>query len=131
MPAVKPRRPQGVPQRGNMNRALSHLSVACAICLAVECFYPCSVRADGEDRQPGTELSAGQPPVAARDPRLPPLLPGEQVNAGGNTMKMWSTSGPVPVGEPAQPFAGPNPTFGPNSQLPQGIGVIVDQRRKK
>lgn len=31
------------------------------------------------------------------DSRLPPALPGEEVSDGKKTMKLWSTSGPVPV----------------------------------
>jgi hypothetical protein len=58
------------------------------------------------------------------DPRLPPVLPGEMVIRNGRPMRVWSTSGPVPVSPPAAE---------PTSQvtLPNGIGgIIVDGRRE-
>ena len=49
------------------------------------------------------------------DPRLPPLIPGEEVTGeDGQKMKVWSSSGPVPR------EATPVP------QQIDGVGVIVD-----
>lgn len=36
-------------------------------------------------------------PEPTLDPRLPPVLPGEEVERGGKKMKVWSSSGPVYV----------------------------------
>lgn len=65
---------------------------------------------------------------ATFDPRLPPVLPGEEVKDGRGTSKIWSTSGPVPVGTIAEPYWQGGDGGG---QLPPGLGVIVDQRREK
>jgi hypothetical protein len=64
------------------------------------------------------------------DPRLPPVLPGEEVSVGGKRMRLWSTSGPVPVSPAAQAPAAaqvPGEGLAPNVDL-GGLGVIVDQR---
>lgn len=55
------------------------------------------------------------------DPRLPPVLPGELiVTEEGERMRVWSSSGPVPVNPPPQPQA-----FGTAGGL---AGVVVDAR---
>ena len=57
---------------------------------------------------------------ASFDKRLPPVLPGERVSDDGHTMRVWSTTGPVPVSSaPAAPSAGESVDLG---------GVIVDER---
>lgn len=58
------------------------------------------------------------------DRRLPPVYPGEEVSDGKKTIKVWSTSGPVPVNRPA---AAPQP-FDQNVQGTGPISVIVDER---
>lgn len=62
---------------------------------------------------------------ASFDKRLPPVFPGEEVRDNGKKIKVWSTSGPVPVSPPPQPFDTYN-----GRQLPSGTGVIVDRRRE-
>lgn len=57
---------------------------------------------------------------ASFDKRLPPVLPGEEVKDSGKKMKVWSTSGPVPVAQPPEPWKG---------TIPPGLGIIVDQRK--
>ncbi len=63
-----------------------------------------------------------QPTTRQNDPRLPPVLPGEEVvTESGQRMRVWSSAGPVPV----------NPR--PTAQTLQGNGyggpsVIVDGR---
>jgi hypothetical protein len=42
------------------------------------------------------------------DKRLPPVYPGEEVSDGKRTIKVWSTSGPVPVSEAPEPFHRPS-----------------------
>ena len=62
---------------------------------------------------------------ASFDKRLPPVLPGEEVSDGKNRMKMWSTSGPVPVSAAPEPWK-----ESPEEQrriLGGGVGVIVDR----
>jgi hypothetical protein len=52
------------------------------------------------------------------DKRLPPVLPGEEVvTETGQRMRVWSSSGPVPINPPPQP-----------QQLGGGVPVIVDGR---
>lgn len=42
-----------------------------------------------------TEVNRSREP--ARAPGLPPVLPGEEIDAGGVNMKVWSTGGEVSV----------------------------------
>ena len=60
----------------------------------------------------------------ALDPRLPPVIPGEKMNRGGNEMKVWSSAGPVYGNPPPEaPSAGGN-----NQRIPPN--VIIDNRQK-
>lgn len=60
-----------------------------------------------------------------RDPRLPPVIPGEEVVVNGKKIKVWSTSGPIPVSKAPQPFDEPARDFAvPGS-------VVVDTRNGK
>lgn len=61
---------------------------------------------------------------ASFDKRLPPVLPGEEVRDGENTMKVWSTSGSVSSGIVQAPQRGASsPDIG-------SVGVIVDERNR-
>ena len=68
--------------------------------------------------------------AASFDKRLPPVIPGESIKHNGRSMRVWSSSGPVPVGQvpqaPQAPVAGGN--SGGAGQLPANVGVIVDNR---
>lgn len=67
---------------------------------------------------------AATPSSTNLDPRLPPVIPGEKMNRGGNEMKVWSSAGPVYGNPPPEaPSAGSR-----NQQLPPG--VVVDTRQK-
>ena len=57
------------------------------------------------------------------DRRLPPVLPGEEVSDGKNKMKVWSSSGPVPVGPAPEPWADSYKT-----RVSPEVGVVIDQR---
>jgi hypothetical protein len=75
---------------------------------------------------PHVEAVATPGSDASFDKRLPPVLPGEEVSDGKNRMKMWSTSGPVPVSAAPEPWK-----ESPEEQrriLGSGVGVIVDRR---
>lgn len=64
-------------------------------------------------------------PANTRDPRLPPVLPGESVEtASGAKMKVWSSSGGVSVGQPPPPGAPPAPP------IPGSVDVYVDKRSR-
>lgn len=65
--------------------------------------------------------------AASFDKRLPPVIPGEQIEHNGRKTRVWSTSGPVPVG--SVPPAPPAPGNGSVIQgVPGNVGVIVDNR---
>ena len=73
----------------------------------------------------GAAPAAGQdePTTRQDDDRLPPVLPGEEVvTQTGQKMRVWSSSGPVPVNQQPtqQPWGGGYPYGGP--------AVIVDGR---
>lgn len=58
------------------------------------------------------------PTTRQYDKRLPPVLPGEEiVTETGQRMRVWSSSGPVPINPPPPP-----------QQLGGGVPVIVDGR---
>ncbi|NDC39530.1 MAG: hypothetical protein EBZ48_16075, partial [Proteobacteria bacterium] len=101
------------------------------ICFALSfILVPWRVEADGSPT-PGTRAKSGAEKVGAdaavADPRIPPVFPGEEVRDGDKVMKMWSTSGPVPVAQPPEPWPARSgaAVVGNGS----GVGVIVDARR--
>ncbi len=84
---------------------------------------------DTRSVQPEHTLAAGSD--AQFDKRLPPVLPGEEVRDGEHKMKIWSTSGPVPVGPAPRPFDAPSvgqATPEANDSLPSNVDVIIDRR---
>lgn len=83
-------------------------------------------QADGGDDANGAAPAANQeePTTRQDDDRLPPVLPGEEVvTQTGQKMKVWSSSGPVPINQQptAQPWGGGGYPYG-------GPAVIVDGR---
>jgi hypothetical protein len=66
--------------------------------------------------------------AAVTDPRLPPVFPGEEVRDGDKIIKTWSTSGPVAVSQPPEPWGVRGGATAPNNS---GVGVIVDARRDR
>lgn len=112
--------------------------VSLALLGLIAILAPNLVRADGESENhewaAPSQVAPKKDSARINDPRLPPLLPGEEVNAGGNTIRMWTTSGPVPVSEAPEPFAAPSaPRLGTHHDQSElgDIGVIVDQRKRK
>jgi hypothetical protein len=84
------------------------------LCHANLCF------ADRDEDGQGDQEQALRPSIKQYDPRLPPVLPGEEVvTEQGQKMRVWSSAGPVPVN--------PQPT--PQSLQGLGLGgVIIDGR---
>jgi len=69
--------------------------------------------------------------AASFDKRLPPVIPGENIQHNGRTMKVWSSAGPVPVGQvPAPPAAPQAPGQAQVGGALPNLGVIVDQRHR-
>lgn len=89
--------------------------------------------ADGQDQ--GSQWAAppdttpNQASDASFDKRLPPVLPGETVKDSGKKMKMWSTSGPVPVSQPPEPFQSDGSNVQGNGL--GHVGVVIDGRRRR
>lgn len=76
----------------------------------------------GREEMPASSTSEPPPNEASDasfDPRLPPVLPGEEINDSGRKTKVWSTSGPVPVGQAPEPW---------RKRSIDDIDVIVDDR---
>ncbi|MCB0337746.1 MAG: hypothetical protein KDD62_15625 [Bdellovibrionales bacterium] len=99
-----------------------YLSVACV--LSAELLF-----ADGEDypaRAPQIEEPLEPGSDAQFDKRLPPVLPGEEVRDGKRKLKVWSTSGPVPVADEPEPWNVKGEHKRPLN--PNSVNVIVDQR---
>ena len=80
--------------------------------------------ADGESVPPRAKQTPNEASDASFDKRLPPVLPGEEVSDGNKTIKIWSTSGPVPVSEAPEPWKKKDGINGT-----QGLSVVVDQRK--
>lgn len=65
--------------------------------------------------------------AASFDKRLPPVIPGEEIQDGNKKIKAWSTSGGVSVSEPPHAPEIPN-TQPPLKDSTGRIGVVVDGR---
>lgn len=88
--------------------------VASSSCLLSLAAYADQVDDGGDSSQPTTRQD---------DPRLPPVLPGEEVvTQTGQRMKVWSSAGPVPV----NPMPTPQQIFGDGDGA--GLGIFVDGR---
>jgi hypothetical protein len=80
------------------------------------------------DGRAGSEPSQPRPTTRQNDPRLPPVIPGEEiVTETGQRMRVWSSSGPVPVMRQPTPQALPQ-GLGGAGVVGGGVGVIVDGR---
>ena len=77
------------------------------------------VRGAIADGEPVAGATPNQASDASFDRRLPPVLPGERVSDDGHTMRVWSTTGPVPVASAPEISA-------PQKTVELG-GVIVDE----
>ncbi len=97
--------------------------------------FPFSAFADGGEEGRSQWIETKRPEFAGTpgsdasfDKRLPPVLPGETVYDSGKKMKVWSTSGPVPVSQAPEPWSTPVNLGGIGGGA--GIGIIVDDRGK-
>ncbi|MCI5065653.1 hypothetical protein MRY87_08010 [bacterium] len=123
-----------------------------AVLVACSLLFFTSARADGmEGAEPILQVPQQFRPVApARslsDQRMPPVVPGETVSAGGGRHKVISTVGPVPVQSPVgrAPRAPvpaevpapppvempPSPVHSPSVGAPSAgapVSVIIDRR---
>jgi hypothetical protein len=88
----------------------------------------CSI-AEGDfysEEAPTAVKKAEVAPAAAPslDPRLPPVIPGQEMDAGGGRrVIITSTAGPVPVATLT-----PQPAPNVNQDILGGAGIIVDTR---
>jgi len=92
------------------------------------------VFADGEqvcDVESGCkqEIEKKRTFVPKLDKRLPPVIPGQVVEVDGQKIKVWSSSGPVPVSNPPEPWR----EFNSRTYVdtPRDLEVIVDDRKNK
>ena len=93
--------------------------------IALLLLVPAPAHADGYDRGAGGTPPAGREVSDAQfDKRLPPVLPGETVSDGHRKMKVWSSSGPVPVSEAPEPWRDREQ----ERAIIEGGAIIVDQR---
>lgn len=94
------------------------------LALILSCFST-KLFADGTDAD---GFAAPKAPAAGSDAqfdkRLPPVLPGEEVKDGKQTLKVWSTTGGVPVSQAPEPWRDSNLRGG---RLPAEVGVIVER----
>jgi hypothetical protein len=106
-------------KNSTLEYSLKLCAVTAAACISCVALTIDSARADGKV----AAENGANPTTRQNNDRLPPILPGEEVvTETGQKMRVWSSSGPVPVN--------PQPT---PQQLPSGIGgagvgVIVDGR---
>ncbi len=117
---------------------ISLLSLCSFLGLILLC--PFCALADGSEHDsfgiaPSAGEQAGSNPGAdaSFDKRLPPVFPGEEVNDGQRKMKVWSSSGPVPVANAPEPWDNNGNKDQQKSQEVQSgsVGVIIDRRREE
>jgi hypothetical protein len=96
---------------------------ACVLALTITVFGS-SVFVSAEEHSGKASVKNAQPTA---DPRLPPLLPGQEVNINGKKMKVWSTSGNLSgTTENPPPETLKDSTHGPVKG--EDLSVIVDGR---
>ena len=111
------------------------MSFRLSVLVVLAALFPLVSRADGAESEGcdpyktqcgarSIDLPANAASDASFDQRLPPVLPGEEVNDSGQRMKVWSSAGPVPINNLNAWGTGGTPIPGLG-----GIGVIVDRRR--
>lgn len=115
-----------VSQRGAL------LAFSLLVAFIVPIATPGALYADGDASAYNPRGAAGQvgADAAAADRGLPPVFPGEEVRDGDKTIKTWSTSGPVTVGQAPEPWRrGAGGAGNPGNG--SGVGVWVDARRDR
>ncbi len=85
----------------------------------------CDGMESGDQQVPAPRSGTGTS-AELGDKRLPAVMPGQEVEAHGRKMNVWTTSGPVPVAQPPEPWKKDSEQIKVNAN---GIGVVVDQRR--
>jgi hypothetical protein len=97
---------------------------ACRLFFGFVALALCAVSSAALADQVGDDDQASKPTTRQNDPRLPAVLPGEEiVTETGQKMRVWSSAGPVPV----NPMPTPQQIFG-NGTNGAGLGIIVDGR---
>lgn len=82
--------------------------------------------ADGDELHPSELHGRTTPTTRQYNDRLPPILPGEEIETEtGQRMRVWSSSGPVPINRQ------PTPASIENNVGNSGVGVIVDSRSRQ
>ena len=81
--------------------------------------------ADGQFENSDARMAAGATSKELGDKRLPAVMPGQEVEANGKKMNVWTTSGPVQVAQPPEPWRKDSDQIKVNAN---GLGVIIDQR---
>jgi hypothetical protein len=100
-----------------MKTSLAWQTLILPVMAVVVLFGAALARADSTGL-PGQPAGGITPSSKQYDKRLPPVLPGEEiVTETGQRMRVWSSSGPVPVNPPP-----------PQQQPYGGVPVIVDGR---
>lgn len=97
-------------------------------------FFPAILLADGIETSDALPSDDTARQSATHDLRLPPVLPGEEVERGGKRMRVWSSAGAVDASPPPTPGQRLTPPLAPTTALSSptldGLGVIVDRRDK-
>jgi len=94
-------------------------------CMTTFAWADAPAQGDSYREAPLREQAQGS--AASFDKRLPPVIPGEEIQDGNKKIKAWSTSGSVSVSEP--PKAPELPNTQPSlKDATGGVGVIVDGR---
>ena len=121
-------------QSATFGKPGADMKIRPSLILALLVLFPALSWADGSPASEWTAQGQPRPTVtpntasdASFDPRLPPVLPGETVNDSGRKMKVWSTTGPVPVSTAPEPWRN-NHEEVLHHDTHGGVGVIVDTR---
>jgi len=108
----------------NLIRLVTFIVVGVFVAVSL-CFADGQGRGYDTSAVPTTAATPGSD--ASFDKRLPPVFPGEEVVDSGKKIKVWSSSGPVPVNPAPEPFQRESDT----KVLDAVGGVVVDQRQEQ
>lgn len=109
-----------------MRRNYVLIGITFGVVTLLESLTLATVFADGDELHPSARFERTTPTTRQYSDRLPPVMPGEEIETEtGQRMRVWSSSGPVPINRQ------PTPASIENNVGNSRVGVIVDSRSRQ